>query len=159
MSSNVPIGGSNNDITAPTPQNTPLQHAPISQGIARPSEMPNIAEDNELDVDDVNAALQSAGGAGLLEGLIQGKLSSIIGKSSGYIENLPVEVKRSIAALQGLQAKADEIQQAFKEEMFELERKVRLLDPAYMRSVLIYRRVFCSTLKKRNLFTLGGQKS
>ena len=126
MSSNVPINSpASGGITAPTPQNTPLQQAPISQGVARPSDMPNIAEGDEIDVEDVKAVLNAGNNSNLLAGLVQGRLSSLIGKSSGYIESLPVPVKRSVSALQGLQAKQQLILKDFKLEVFELERKVR----------------------------------
>jgi len=62
---------------------------------------------------------------GALAGLVQQRLSGLIGKSSGYIESLPVEVKRSVAGLQGVQLKQVEIQNSFKREVWELEKKVR----------------------------------
>ena len=87
--------------------------------------MPNIAEGDEIDAEDVKAVLAAGQNSNLLAGLVQGRLSSLIGKSSGYIESLPVPVKRSVSAIQGIQVKQEALQKEFKLEVFELERKVR----------------------------------
>ncbi|KAJ2912704.1 hypothetical protein MD484_g7718, partial [Candolleomyces efflorescens] len=111
MSSNLNInpGG---DLTAPTPQNTPLNQAPISLGLSRPT-VPDISEDNEDD---------------------EGKLAGLVGRSSGYIENLPVEVKLNVEALVGLQTKQNELQNQYKLECLELEKKyLGLSQPLYER--------------------------
>ncbi|KZT24346.1 NAP-domain-containing protein [Neolentinus lepideus HHB14362 ss-1] len=118
MSSNVPFRES--DITAPTPQNTPLTQAPIAQGLSRPT-VPDISEDNEGEEDASSPTAGLAGG--MLAGLVQGKLSGLIGKSSGYIESLPVEVKMKVEALKGVQVKQDELQNQYKRECLELEKK------------------------------------
>ena len=55
MSVNIPINQV--DPTAPTPQNTPLTHAPIAQGLSRPT-VPDITEDNEPDEDEPEAGAQ-----------------------------------------------------------------------------------------------------
>lgn len=125
MSSSLPIN--QHDLTAPTPQNTPLQHAPISQGLSRPT-VPDIQEDAEGDAEELANALQSGAAQSALAGLVQSRLSSLVGQSSGYIEALPVEVKRSLAGLQAVQAKQTELQNQFKREVWELEKKVRLTD-------------------------------
>ncbi|TFK48015.1 NAP-domain-containing protein [Heliocybe sulcata] len=118
MSSNVLIR--EGDITAPTPQNTPLNQAPIAQGLSRPT-VPDISEDNEGEED---ASLPAGGLSGnMLAGLVQGRLAGLIGKSSGYIENLPVEVKKNVQALKGVQLKQDELQNKYKRECLELEKK------------------------------------
>ena len=120
MSSNVPISQQN--ITAPTPQNTPLTHAPIASGLSRPT-VPDITEDNEPAEDEVEGEeegdLQSA-----MLGMVKGRLAGLVGTSSGYIENLPVEVKRSVEALKGVQVKQTELQNKYKRECLELEKKV-----------------------------------
>jgi nucleosome assembly protein 1-like 1 len=119
MSSNLSINSL--DLTAPTPQNTPLQQAPIAAGLSRPT-VPDITEDNEVEDDaseSPNAGLQSA-----MLGLVRGRLAGLLGKSSGYIESLPVEVKRSLEALKGLQVKQTELQNQYKRECLELEKKV-----------------------------------
>jgi nucleosome assembly protein 1-like 1 len=133
MSSNVPISGSGT-LTAPTPQNTPLNQAPIALGLSRPT-VPDISEDNEGE-----AAADDAEGpsfAGLEErmlGMVQGKLAHLLGKSSGYIESLPVEIKLNVEALKGVQVKQNELHNQYKKECLELEKKyLELQKPLYER--------------------------
>lgn len=120
MSSNLQINHS--DLTAPTPQNTPLQQAPIAAGLSRPT-VPDISEDNEAEEEDAdspsNPAFQNA-----MLGLVHGRLAGLLGKSSGYIESLPIEVKRSVEGLKGIQTKQTDLQNQYKRECLELERKV-----------------------------------
>ena len=116
-------------LTAPTPQNTPLTHAPISSGLAMRPSVTSIPEDEgevaaSAEAKEIANVLQSKAARSALEGIVQQRLASLIGKSSGYIEGLPVEVKRSLVALQGLQAKQEEIVKDFKRELWELEKKV-----------------------------------
>ncbi|KAF9496992.1 NAP-domain-containing protein [Pleurotus eryngii] len=126
MSSNVPI--SQSSITAPTPQNTPLTHAPISSGLSRPT-VPDISEDNEPAEESEDAAIQSA-----MLGLVQGRLAGLVGKSSGYLESLPVKTKRNVEALKGVQVKQNELQNQYKRECLELEKKyLALAVPLYER--------------------------
>lgn len=123
MSSNVTISGL--DPTAPTPQNTPLNHAPIAQGLSRPT-VPDITEDNEAeDEEDAPTQLQSAGIQAAMLDMVQGRLAGLVGKSSGYIEALPVGVKKNVEALKGVQVKQNELQNQFKREQLEIEKKVR----------------------------------
>ncbi|KZS86848.1 NAP-domain-containing protein [Sistotremastrum niveocremeum HHB9708] len=120
MSSNLPINQSN--ITAPTPQNTPLTSAPVAPGLSRPT-VPDISEAIEEDDDSEG---DEAGGPDFQQamlGMVQGRLASLLGKSSGYIESLPVEVKRTLEGLKGVQAEYEKLQKEFKLEMWELERK------------------------------------
>ncbi|KAG9311196.1 NAP-domain-containing protein [Chiua virens] len=129
MSSNLPIA--HGDITAPTPQNTPLNQAPIAQGLSRPT-VPDISEDNEQE-DDGDGALPPGAQSAML-GLVQNRLSDLVGKSSGYIESLPVEVKKSVEALKGVQVKQNELQNQYKRECLELEKKyLELQRPLYER--------------------------
>ncbi|EGN94275.1 hypothetical protein SERLA73DRAFT_143890, partial [Serpula lacrymans var. lacrymans S7.3] len=130
MSSNVPIA--HGDITAPTPQNTPLTQAPIAAGLSRPT-VPDISEDNEED--DKDDSPTAAGGVqAAMLGLVQGRLADLVGKSSGYIESLPVEVKTSVEALKGVQVKQNELQNQYKRECLELEKKyLELQKPLYER--------------------------
>ena len=131
MSSNLNInpGG---DLTAPTPQNTPLNQAPISLGLSRPT-VPDISEDNEDD--EVNEGDLNEIKAHLLP-MVQGKLAGLVGRSSGYIENLPVEVKLNVEALVGLQTKQNELLNKYKLECLELEKKVRRLIPLLSRLLI-----------------------
>ncbi|KAF9269759.1 NAP-domain-containing protein [Marasmius fiardii PR-910] len=127
MSSEIPITPFGN-LTAPTPQNTPLQNAPIAAGLSRPT-VPDITEDNEEEGDQEVTKEQAA-----LLGMVQGRLASLIGKSSGYIESLPVEVKRSIEALKGVQVKQNKLHDQYKRECLALEQKyLQLAQPLYER--------------------------
>lgn len=119
MSSSLPIN-QGPDLTAPTPQNTPLQHAPITAGLSRPT-VPDITEDNEPEDD----LMDTTDLKGALAGLVHGRLAGLLGKSSGYIESLPTEVKRSLEGLKGLQVKQTALQNRYKMECLELEKKVR----------------------------------
>lgn len=114
MSSTVPINQS--DMTAPTPQNTPLTHAPISGGLSRPT-VPDISEDAEPTEETANVH-------DAVFGLVQGRLAGLLGKSSGYIESLPDGAKKTIEALKGVQVKQNELQNQYKRECLELEKKV-----------------------------------
>lgn len=123
MSSNVTISGL--DPTAPTPQNTPLSQAPIALGLSRPT-VPDITEDNEAEEEDEPPTeIQSAGVQAAMLHMVQGKLAGLVGKSSGYIESLPVGIKKNVEALKGVQVKQNELQNQFKREQLELEKKVR----------------------------------
>ena len=121
MSSSIPINV--HDPTAPTPQNTPLTHAPIAQGLSRPT-VPDIPEDTEPTEEEEAEETASGAMQNAMLGLVQGKLAGLVGRSSGYIESLPVEVKRSEEALKGVQVKQNELQNQYKRECLELEKKV-----------------------------------
>jgi nucleosome assembly protein 1-like 1 len=109
-------------MTAPTPQNTPLQAAPITLGLSRPT-VPDIAEDGEDDGGELGTAA--------LQGLVQGRLRTLLGRSSGYVEGLPAPVRRAVSGLKGVQAQYNDLQAQYKRECWELEKKVR--DPAVVR--------------------------
>ena len=118
MSSSLPIN-QGPDLTAPTPQNTPLQHAPITAGLSRPT-VPDITESDEPEEDGPDTTNLK----GALAGLVHGRLAGLLGKSSGYVENLPTPVKRSLEGLKGLQVKQTALQNQYKMECLELEKKV-----------------------------------
>jgi nucleosome assembly protein 1-like 1 len=126
MSSNVPIHQS--DLTAPTPQNTPLTQAPIAAGLSRPT-VPDITEDTEAEAEQDASPMTGIGSAGIqaaMLGMVQGRLAGLVGKSSGYIESLPVGVKKNVEALKGVQVKQTELQSQYKRECLELEKKVSI---------------------------------
>lgn len=55
--------------------------------------------------------------------MIQGRLGSLIGRSSGYIESLPAPVRRRVSGLKGIQKEHVELEAQFQEEILELEKK------------------------------------
>jgi nucleosome assembly protein 1-like 1 len=55
--------------------------------------------------------------------MIQGKLGSLVGRSSGYIESLPAPVRRRVAGLKGIQQEHSKLEAEFQEEVLELEKK------------------------------------
>lgn len=58
-----------------------------------------------------------------LVSLIQGRLGSLVGRSSGYIESLPTDVKRRVAGLKGIQKEHSKLEAEFQEEVLQLEKK------------------------------------
>jgi len=58
-----------------------------------------------------------------LVSMIQGKLGSLVGRSSGYIESLPAPVRRRVAGLKGVQKEHSKLEAKFQEEVLELEKK------------------------------------
>ena len=138
--SSVPIGPSAAQTVAPTPQNTPLTTAPLAAGLSRPT-VPTIGEEKDEGDDngsDANGPPQTppeggpldklgpAGQAAML-GMVQARLQGLMGRSSGYIESLPIGTKRKVEALKGVQVKWEELHLQFKMESIELEKKVILL--------------------------------
>jgi nucleosome assembly protein 1-like 1 len=104
---------------APTPQNTPAQTAPISSHAQQPG-VSSIAEEDALD----RAAAASIFAQNpKLVSLIQGRLGSLVGQSSGYIESLPPQVKRRVAGLKGIQKEHTKLEAEFQEEVLQLEKK------------------------------------
>ncbi|KAL1691643.1 hypothetical protein GGG16DRAFT_91153 [Schizophyllum commune] len=109
-------------LTAPTPQNTPMNHAPISHGLMRPS-VAAISEDEEEEEGD-----------GLSSALNKLALKEGEEDEEEEEEELPVEVRRSVEALKGLQVQQDDLTNKFKWELQELEKKYNLLQqPLYER--------------------------
>jgi nucleosome assembly protein 1-like 1 len=58
-----------------------------------------------------------------LVSMIQNKLGSLVGRSSGYIESLPVSVRRRVAGLKGVQKEHAKLEAEFQEEVLQLEKK------------------------------------
>jgi nucleosome assembly protein 1-like 1 len=55
--------------------------------------------------------------------MIQGKLGSLVGRPSGYIESLPAPVRRRVAGLKGVQKEHSKLEAEFQEEVLQLEKK------------------------------------
>src|SRR6185437_2396460 len=58
-----------------------------------------------------------------LVSMIQGRLGSLVGRSSGYIESLPAPVRRRVAGLKGIQKEHSQLEAEFQEEVLQLEKK------------------------------------
>jgi nucleosome assembly protein 1-like 1 len=54
---------------------------------------------------------------------MQAKLGGLVGRSSGYIESLPVSVRRRVAGLKGVQKDHSKLEAEFQEEVLQLEKK------------------------------------
>ncbi|KAK2734465.1 hypothetical protein FQN55_002787 [Onygenales sp. PD_40] len=104
--------------TAPTPQNTPANNAPISSH----AQQPGVASIKEEDLDRAAAASLFAQNPALVS-MIQGKLGSLIGKSSGYIESLPAPVRRRVAGLKGIQKQHAALEAELQEKILQLEKE------------------------------------
>ena len=55
--------------------------------------------------------------------MIQGRLGSLVGRSSGYVESLPAPVRRRVAGLKGIQKEHSKLEAEFQQEVLELEKK------------------------------------
>lgn len=104
--------------TAPTPQNTPANNAPISSH----AQQPGVGTIKEEEFDRAAAASLFAQNPKLVQ-MIQGKLGSLVGRSSGYVESLPTPVRRRVAGLKGVQKDHSKLEAEFQEEVLELEKK------------------------------------
>lgn len=118
-----------------TPQNTPASNAPISSHAQQPG-VSSIKEglccnslpwlptlNNVLEEFDRAAAASIFAKNPKLVSLIEGKLGSLVGRSSGYIESLPESVRQRVAGLKGIQTDHAKLEAQFQEEVLELEKK------------------------------------
>ncbi|KAG9088808.1 hypothetical protein FRC06_001833 [Ceratobasidium sp. 370] len=125
-------GSTSHGKIAPTPVNTPLNTAPISQGLSRPT-VPDTIDEDKSDDDDVEEG-QPDKAAQAIFNLVQGRLAGLVGRSSGYIESLPPKTKRRIEGLKGVQTKYADLEAQMKREMLELEKKyLALYTPLFER--------------------------
>ncbi|KAH0563180.1 hypothetical protein GP486_002256 [Trichoglossum hirsutum] len=114
-----PIRNKNLDLpSAPTPQNTPSNNAPISSH----AKEPGISTINEEELDRIATASILAQNPKLVS-MMESKLGSLVGRSSGYIESLPASVRRRVAGLKGVQKEHAKLEAEFQEEVLELEKK------------------------------------
>ena len=58
-----------------------------------------------------------------LVSMIQGKLGTLVGRSSGYVESLPAPVRRRVAGLKGVQKEHAKLEGEFQEEVLQLEKR------------------------------------
>lgn len=55
--------------------------------------------------------------------MIQGRLGSLVGRSSGYVESLPAPVRRRVAGLKGIQKEHSKLEAEFQQKVLELEKE------------------------------------
>ncbi|KAI8346097.1 hypothetical protein B0O80DRAFT_470108 [Mortierella sp. GBAus27b] len=114
---------------APTPQNTPIFTAPISNS-ARPS-VATVEEDIETIKTPGTSLL--ANNPKLLS-MLQGRLGGLVGAPSGYVETLPAQVRRRVKGLKSLQHKHASLEAEFQNEILALEKKyLALYTPLYQK--------------------------
>ncbi|KAF2159854.1 hypothetical protein M409DRAFT_70746 [Zasmidium cellare ATCC 36951] len=101
-----------------TPQNTPANNAPISSH----AQAPGISSIKEEDLDRAAAASIFAQNPRLVS-MMQNKLSSLVGKSSGYVESLPAPIRRRVAGLKGVQKEHSKLEAEFQEAVLALEKQ------------------------------------
>jgi len=100
----------------------------------------DLEDEEDEDEDGVDAKTMSAQ---LLKdpavlAALQGKLASMVGSSSGYIQSLPAPVKRRIKALKKIQLEATKIEAKFYEEVHQLECKYhKMYTPLYEKRATI----------------------
>merc|ERR1711977_532207 len=97
---------------------TPANNAPISSH----AQQPGVGTIKEEEFDRAAAASIFAQNPKLVQ-MIQGKLGSLVGRSSGYVESLPAPVRRRVAGLKGVQKEHSKLEAEFQEEVLELEKK------------------------------------
>jgi nucleosome assembly protein 1-like 1 len=148
--SSIPTAGPGG--IAPTPQNTPLNTAPLTSALSKPT-VPTIGEEDVEDgpppetppgqsgadfagLGELNLhsdpdwwliveSVSGARGRSAILGMVQQRLEGLMGQSSGYIEGLPSGTKKRVLALKGVQSQYEDLQLKYKKECLELERKVR----------------------------------
>jgi nucleosome assembly protein 1-like 1 len=100
---------------------TPRSAAPESPLLAAMTQSADIHPEPE-DLDRAAAASIFAQNPKLVQ-MIQGRLGSLVGRSSGYIESLPPQVKKRVAGLKGIQKEHSKLEAEFQEEVLQLEKK------------------------------------
>ncbi|ODQ79111.1 hypothetical protein BABINDRAFT_171893 [Babjeviella inositovora NRRL Y-12698] len=121
-----PINKRNDISSAPTPQNTP---ASVTNSYLR-SQPPTVSTITEEDGNDVSALMNNPA----LMSMIQGKLSSLVGQDSGYVEQLPKAVKNRVGGLKAIQQQQMQLEAEFQKELLELEKKYfKKYEPLYVR--------------------------
>ncbi|RLV86711.1 Nucleosome assembly protein 1 [Meyerozyma sp. JA9] len=112
---------------APTPQNTPSS---VTTSFLR-SQPPTVSTITEEDSSKLGGQL--ANNPALLS-MIQGKLGTLVGKQSGYIDSLPKAVKQRVLGLKAVQQKQMALEAEFQKELLELEKKYfKKYEPLYER--------------------------
>lgn len=55
--------------------------------------------------------------------MMESKLSSLVGKTSGYVESLPEPIRQRVAGLKGIQKEHSKLEAEFQEEVLQLEKR------------------------------------
>jgi nucleosome assembly protein 1-like 1 len=122
-----PIRSKNGDISkAPTPQNTPAS-VTNSYLKSQPPTVHTISEENE------ELGQQLANNPALLS-MIQGKLSTLVGQQSGYVDGLSKPIKNRVFGLKAIQQSQMKLEAEFQKELLDLEKKYfKKYQPLYQR--------------------------
>ncbi len=106
-----------------------LEHSSLESLVSRRVCLltPRLAQGNVLtalteDIDRMTAESIFAQNPKLVS-MIQGKLGTLVGRSSGYIESLPAPVRRRVAGLKGVQKEHAKFEAQFQEDVLQLEKK------------------------------------
>ncbi|CAO3594329.1 unnamed protein product [Absidia cylindrospora] len=127
-------------FSAPTPQNTPSNPAPITSDY-RPT-VTTISEDMETVTTPGVAGTDASALSGAftnnpaLISMLQGKLDTLVGRPSGYIESLPPAVQRRINGLKYLQLSTLNWKSNFKKKYWPWKRSIWNSTVRCMSSVL-----------------------
>ena len=104
--------------------------ASIKEGMHYPTSSLSIRSRDRLNADFlITEDLDRAAAASIfaqnpkLVSMIQGKLGTLVGRSSGYVESLPAPVRRRVAGLKGVQKEHAKLESEFQEEVLQLEKK------------------------------------
>ena len=111
---------------APTPQNTPSS---VANSYLK--QQPTVSTINE---EDENALSKQLANNPALLSMIQGKLGTLVGQQSGYIEELPKLVKKRVLGLKAIQQLQMKMEAEFQKELLELEKRYfKKYEPLYER--------------------------
>lgn len=113
---------------APTPQNTPS-----SMANSYMKQNPVTSNFGTISEEEPNLSKELANNPALLS-MIQGKLGSLIGQQSGYVESLPQVVKNRVYGLKAIQLQQLKIEAEFQKQLLELEKSFfKRYEPLYER--------------------------
>ncbi|KAL7411958.1 hypothetical protein BDY24DRAFT_115777 [Mrakia frigida] len=120
MSSSLNIPSKANGVPQ-TPANSFASPGLTAPGSTQPT-VEDVAEEGSEDDEEQTPASMLANNPALAA-LVQSKLSGLVGKSSGYVENLPAAVRTRINGLKGVQVEHAKIETQFQLEILALEKK------------------------------------
>ncbi|OBA23620.1 NAP-domain-containing protein [Metschnikowia bicuspidata var. bicuspidata NRRL YB-4993] len=125
-----PIRKSSDISKAPTPQNTPSS---VANSYLK--QQPTVSTINE---EEENALSKQLANNPALLSMIQGKLGTLVGQQSGYIEQLPKQVKKRVLGLKAIQQLQMKMEAEFQKELLELEKKYfKKYEPLYEKRMAI----------------------